>query len=377
MSSRLVPDSAAAWLVGSWREASLGSIPLRDGGCHAEVMSGIGRLQPADTGIELSALLHSESGHGAGSYNSFDQWSVALRGSAGSIGGRLVTAHEAMHAALNDVTAYGVLLATRAVIARGRRESTDGGPADVLLGRLVGACRSTHEAFATFESLWTVAGSDTSFLAGYSRYEGWFKDASELAPGPDTSQRKELMVQAALVACMQPPVLQRLVVDASPDSCAWWPARLERADERLALLHAHLDPRFWSTAWAACLDAIPDAAQVDDWDLQLKAPDLPEGLQTACVQFLYNDVAELLRRHGAPTLEYDGHRQQLADVVKAVEGNGAPVGALVPSSDDRTVADEMFETWSRERFVIGAAPRPALLRTRAVIRWVLSGVSWG
>ena len=324
-------------------------------------MSGVERSQSVGTDAALSALLHSESDHGAGSYNSFDRWSVALQGSAGSVGARLVTAHEAMHATLNDVTAYGVLLAARVAIARGVGPD-ESFAEDDQLNRLVGSCRGTHEAFATFESLWTVAGSDTSLLAGYPRYEGWFKDASEFAPGPDTSQRKELMVQAALLACMQPPVLQRLVADANSGSQAWWPQRLERPDERLSLLHAHLDAQFWTAAWTACLDHVPDAAQVDEWDRHPQSPDLPEGLQTSCVQFLYREVANLLAVSGAPTLEYDGHRPHLARVVEAVEANGAPIGSLLASRDDETVADEMFETWSRERLIVRAAPRPAVLR---------------
>lgn len=330
-------------------------------------MDEIWRSHSVSADAALSALLHSESGHGAGSYNSFDRWSVTLRGSAGAVGARLVTAHEAMHAALNDVTAYGVLLAARNVVARGRNVTSDPGVADPRLIRLVDSCRGTHEAFATFESLWTVAASDTTLLAGYPRYEGWFKDASELAPGPDTSQRKELMVQAALLACMQPPVLERLADDARWDSEAWWPPRLQRPDERASLLHAHLDAQFWTDAWTACRHAIPEAAQIDDWDRQRQPTDLPEGLQTACVQFLFGEVAKLLAMHDAPTLDYDAHRRYLTDVIEAVEAHGAPIGSLVPSSEERSVADEMFEIWARERLLIRATPRPAVLRQFAEV----------
>jgi hypothetical protein len=325
-------------------------------------MDEVRRSQSVDTDAALCALLHTESDHGAGSYNSFDRWSVALRGRASSVGARLVTAHEAMHAALNDVTAYGVLLAARVAIARGRIVGPNESFADDQLNRLVESCRGTHEAFATYESLWTVAGSDTSLLIGYPRYEGWFKDGSELAPGPETSQRKELMVQAALLACMQPPVLERLAADASSGSQAWWPPRLERPDERLSLLHANLNAQFWTDAWKACIDQVPDAAHVDEWDRHPQSPDLPDGLQTACVEVLYREVANFLAVRDAPTLVYDGHRRYLADVVAAVEANGAPTGSLVASRDDQTVADEMFETWSRERLIIRAAPRPAILR---------------
>jgi hypothetical protein len=335
-------------------------------------VSATGHLLSSENNTELAAALHSDSGQGQGSYNSFDEWSVALRGSAGSTGSRLVTAHEAMHAALNDVTAYGMLLAACAVLSRRKGDKLGDSDMGSKLIRLVASCRGTHEAFATFESLWTVADADTGLLAGYPLYEGWFKDASELAPGPDSSQRKELMVQAALLACMQPPVLERLEADASWSSQAWWPPRLERPDERFSLLHGLFDERFWSTAWANCREVVPDSVQVEDWD-RISSPgrrresELPEGLQTACVQALYGEVATLLRQHNAPTLDYDGHRRHGVDVVEAVERQGAPVGAVVSSSDARAVVDEVFETWQRERLIIRDAPKHAVLRNFAEV----------
>lgn len=72
------------------------------------------------SGGVVTALLHSESGAGAGAYNSFDRWSTSLRGDAGSEGAKLVTVHEALHAALNDTTAFG------ACSLRARRSSRPG-----------------------------------------------------------------------------------------------------------------------------------------------------------------------------------------------------------------------------------------------------------
>jgi hypothetical protein len=346
-------------------------VPSLACGWHHGLVSGTGHRLSSETNAEVSAALHSQSGQGRGSYNSFDEWSVALRGSAGSVGSRLVTAHEAMHAALNDVTAYGVLLAACAVLSR-RGGNQPGNDPGNMLARLVESCRGTHEAFATFESLWTIADANTDLLTGYPRYEGWFKDASGLAPGPDCSQRKELMVQAALLACMQPPVLERLVADTSWSSQAWRPPRMERPDERLSLLHGLLDEGFWSTAWARCREVVPDAVQVENWDRILIAGrrrefDLPDGLQTACTRALYGEVAALLRRHNAPTLDYDGHRRDVRNVVGAVERQGAPIGMVAPSSDERDVVDEVFETWQRERLNIRDAPRHAVLRSFAEV----------
>jgi hypothetical protein len=120
------------------------------GGCHADLVCGTGHLLSSETNTELSAALHSDSGQGQGSYNSVDEWSVALRGSAGSVGSRLVTAHEAMHAALNDVTAFGILLAACAVLSRRRGDQSGDSDTGSKLVKLVASCRGTHEAFATF-----------------------------------------------------------------------------------------------------------------------------------------------------------------------------------------------------------------------------------
>jgi hypothetical protein len=109
----------------------------------------------------VTALLHSEADSGAGAYNSFDRWSTTLRGDASSGGARLVTVHEALHAALNDTTAFGVLLAVCAVLGQ-----VAGDEYEAALRRLVGQCRGVHEAFATFQSLWLVVAGDMSYLSG-------------------------------------------------------------------------------------------------------------------------------------------------------------------------------------------------------------------
>ena len=80
----------------------------------------------ADDDHLLGPLLRGESAGGSGAYNSYDLWSTSLRrGDAGSTGARLVTVHEALHASLNDTTAFGILLARpqslRARSAHGRR----------------------------------------------------------------------------------------------------------------------------------------------------------------------------------------------------------------------------------------------------------------
>ena len=227
-------------------------------------MTGSAGVWGMDSGGLVTALLHSESGSGAGAYNSFDRWSTSLRSDAGSDGARLVTVHEALHAALNDTTAFGALVAACAVLGQ-----VAGGEYEAALKRLVGQCRGVHEAFATFESLWLVVAGDMSYLSGYPRYQRWYKDASDLVPIPDHVRRKEMMLEAAARACMQAPVLTGLGGAAPLSADAWRRPASERPDERFALLHRVADGKFWDAAWGECIEAVWTRPE------QLRAHDYP------------------------------------------------------------------------------------------------------
>jgi hypothetical protein len=317
----------------------------------------------ADDDHLLGPLLRGESAGGSGAYNSYDLWSTSLRrGDAGSTGARLVTVHEALHASLNDTTAFGILLAACAVLAR-----TEDGGYQGALERLVGYCRTVHESFATFTSLWLVADGDGAFLQGYPRYQRWYKDASDLVRIPDHLRRKEMMLEAAARACMQPPVLDRMA-RLGPDSPEVWGIPLtERPDHRFGLLHQAADQAFWTRSWQRCADAVGGgslwaAIEASDRDPSRRPETYDEALASqiqTCANLLYEDVAGLLAAHGAPTLDYDGHRRFRAGVIEAIE-RAAPAarGMLRMSEDD---LEETFEGWRRERLVVREAPRPAVL----------------
>jgi hypothetical protein len=318
------------------------------------------------SGGVVTALLHSESGAGAGAYNSFDRWSTSLRGDAGSEGAKLVTVHEALHAALNDTTAFGVLLAACAAL-----EQAGGGAPEGVLKRLVGQCRGVHEAFATFESLWLVADGDVSYLSGYPRYQRWYKDASDLVPLPDHMRRKEMMLEAAARACMQGPVLARITSGGPLSGQAWVCPASERPDERFGLLRQFAEGEFWDRAWDQCAEAVSGspllaAIEASDADPSLRAQTYGDAFDeplAICAHLLYAAVAALLAEHGALTLDYDGHQDFLAGVIAAVEREApAARGLLLASSDERGVAEETFEMWGRERLVLRERPRPAVVR---------------
>ena len=318
-----------------------------------------------NSGDLVTSLLHSESDSGQGSYNSFDRWSTSLRGNAGSAGARLVTVHEALHAALNDTTAFGVLMAACAVLGQ-----SAGGQHELTLKALVGQCRGVHEAFATYQSLWLVVAGDMSCLSGYPQYLRWYKDASDLIPLPDHTRRKEMMLEAAARVCMQAPVLTRLTGHASVPADAWAVPAGERPDERFALLHRVADARFWTRAWEECAAVVSDtplwaALEASDRDVSLRPETYGDAFDeplAACAHLLYSSVAALLAKHGLATLDYDGHRSYLAEVIAAVEREApAARGMLLASSDERGVREETFEMWRRERLVLRERPHPAVV----------------
>ncbi|MCY1141006.1 hypothetical protein OWR29_23665 [Actinoplanes sp. Pm04-4] len=314
----------------------------------------------------VQLLLAGAAEAGEGGYNNFDAWSTNLRGTdADSPGGRLVTAHEALHSVLNDTTGYGMALAAYAVLSRHTEE-------DHLsaLRKLVDACRGTHESFATFGSIWLVGSGDLALLAGYPDYRGWYQDAADLVPHlADHDRRKELMLEAVVRVCMQSHAVETLLgAQFAPD--AW--RRVEpadRPDSRFGRLHGLVDEDFWRSAWADCEAALGDSAGLAAVRAALEDPALrPEtydGVYSSdwqvCSEVLHHRLAGLLGSR-APTLAYDGHRDLIGEVIGVVERR-APhtAGLLLPSTDERTVEEESYEMWRRERLVVRDAPRPVRL----------------
>ncbi|GAA0934463.1 hypothetical protein [Virgisporangium aurantiacum] len=313
----------------------------------------------------VSLLLAGGSEVNEGAYNNVDAWSTTLRGDdADSPGGRLVTTHEALHVVLNDTTAYGMALAGYAVLAR----HADSGYV-AALRQLVDGCRITHEAFATFGSLWLVGDGDLGLLRGYSDYWGWYRDASDLVPHlPDHDRRKELMIEAAIRVCMQSNGLARLLEDGL--SAGAWHALggADRPDDRFGQLHQRVSEGFWRKAWAECEDAIANSAALEalraavtDPALRVDTYDEEYGpAWQTCSEHLFRRAAGLLAP--STTLAYDGHRDLIQQVIDAAE-RIAPqtTGILAPSTDERTVEDEGYEIRPRERLVIRTVPREVRL----------------
>jgi hypothetical protein len=145
----------------------------------------------------------------------------------------------------------------------------------------------------------------------------------------------------------------------------------ERPDQRFSLLHDVADEAFWDRAWAQCAAALAgtpllEALEASETNAELRAETYEDRFSESvavCAHLLYGEVAGLLARHDAATLDYDGHRSYLAGVIETVERTSPTAkGLLVASSDDRGVEEETFEMWRRERLVVRDRPRAATVR---------------
>ncbi|MEV4080425.1 hypothetical protein ACGFJC_53200 [Nonomuraea fuscirosea] len=317
----------------------------------------------------VTGLLHGAAGNGAGSYNNYDAWAVTLGGGdVTSNQAQLVTVHEALHAALNDCTSFGTSLAAYAVLG------LDDPDRRLALTRLVDMCRTVHEAFATYQSIWLVGGGDLALLKGYPSYIDWYRDASDLVGLPDHFRSKEMMIEAAVRACMQSRAVDHLLRRGLTVDVAETVPPLDRPNVRFDLLHRHADAAFWSAAWSRCCDAVGDtpawrSLRAGEDDPSLRKSTYSSEYQATWMtiaHLLHEEVTTLLGRHGAEVLSYDGHRDFTAELIAAVEQVAPRArGRLIASEDSATAQDESFEMWRRERLVVTSHPRPAVLHQLA------------
>lgn len=306
----------------------------------------------------LLVLLRGETAAGEGSYSGAGRWTTRLlSGRAGSPAARLVTVHEAMHASLNDVTAFGMALAALGAV---RNEKA--------LPRLVAQTRTVHEAFATFASLWAAADGDLTLLGDRPVYRSWYRDAADLVPLPDGAPRCLTAVDEAARACLQSDALDALLEQGLGEpSPRVRPT--DRPDVRFRMLHQHADQQFWERTWAGCREVLDQ----DRWALVMKAdtdtgaradwaaPENTEARRLLAVT-LYDSFADLLCRAGAPTLGYDDHQDRSDATIDAVETLAPDARGLLraASRGGEQPREEVVEVWSRERLVV-RKPRTAAL----------------
>ena len=238
----------------------------------------------------------------------------------------------------------------------------------MALTRLVG-CRTVHEAYATFTSLWTVSAGHLSLLGGRVDYLAWYRDAADLLPLPPGARRTQLALDEAARVCMQSAALHDLLA-AGFDRPNPEVKRPDRPDVRFGWIHESADAAFWTRTWGRCAEV---ASALPGWETLLAADTDPTALELTysaeiaptCAtvgEAVYAELAALLRRHGATTLGYDDHQTLAADAISHVEQLVPEAqGVLRAALHNDSPALESYEIWSRERLVVRDAPRPARL----------------
>ncbi|WNV85335.1 hypothetical protein [Umezawaea sp. Da 62-37] len=227
----------------------------------------------------------------------------------------IVHLHEVHHCALNDGTAWGVLLHALARVP--------GRP----LGDFLDVARKTHETFATYSSTKTVEahyGPSHGVLDAYPAYAPLHDGMTALLAGVQGANRKLTVVTALARVCMQSPVLE-FAVDRGVDAISLADVRaVDLPDRRWARLLAGgpemarrvaetADDATASTFGRALLDAdiggeglnVTSAAEHDEhwrtWEIAA-----------------YDAVRHELP--GTAVLDYAGHREGAAAVTALVPG---------------------------------------------------------
>jgi hypothetical protein len=121
-------------------------------------------------------------------------WGTVVDARSGDRGAAaMVSEHERLHVSLNQASAFGMLLRAWATHRPDH------------LGDVIEMCRTTHEVYATYLSVWIGDGDPQSVLEDYPDYVGYFEQGQRLArefAGGSVAARAA--VSAACQAAMQP-----------------------------------------------------------------------------------------------------------------------------------------------------------------------------
>ncbi|MFD9735219.1 hypothetical protein [Umezawaea sp. NPDC059074] len=261
----------------------------------------------------------------------------------------IVYSHEVHHCALNDGTAWGVLLHALARVP--------GQP----LGDFLDVARRTHETFATYSSTKTVEahfGPSPGVLDAYPAYVPLHDGMTALLAGVEGANRKLTVVTALARACMQSPVLDT-VVDRGVDA-------ISLADVRAA----DLPDRRWARLFAGgpelarrVAEAADDATAAMFGRALLDADTGGErlGVTSAAEHDDHWRVWEIavydaVRRElpGVAVLDYEGHREAAAAVTALVPGlrlrGVAPDEPVLDDHELRAAIIQQMTHDLRERF---------------------------
>jgi len=262
------------------------------------------------------------------------RFDLRLRGDA-DLGDRLVHYHEAQHVTLTASTAWGAALLVAAEAPGWQR----------LFGKLLDRCRTTQESFATYLSCSIVAigfGWPDATLAAYPDYAVLADRLHRFLAPVSGEQRRALAVTAVARACMQTPILDRMIA-SWPEALAMGSlSRLDVPDERLE--HLLKDPDLPATAGAAADAAVTGRFGTTAFDADRAGDggaldDVHDPAWALWEDTVFDRVSGELSAAGAVVLGSNDHLDAAAElaalVVRAVPGSRLTVDAAPDAVDRR------------------------------------------
>ena len=265
-----------------------------------------------------------------------------------------ITAHEWQHHQLQNSTTYGVVVRLLHALA----DATNDPDRAAAAGHLVGACRETQEAYATWIPAVSFGWSRAELARAWPDYLPHFDAMCEALGAVERPYLRFHAAQALARACMQPPLDAVFKAGFGELELADLPIRL-RPDHRFRIVRTRgVD---WQTATRDALGAVGKGAEMravldaTQLSADMFAPALAEGW-TAVNNAMYDAVTQLLAGHGMPSVGPEGHFAVIPDLIagaSSAAGRSLPLtapGHRPTRSRSWTVAEQI----ENESMQIGA-----------------------
>lgn len=284
---------------------------------------------------------------------------------AGSRAIEYASAHESHHRQLHSSTSFGGLARILDELTLDRA-----GP---VARDLKKACSRTHEAFACWTPAHALGWSRAELVSIYDGYGTPFDEMQALVEGTGHPYLALHAAHAVARACMQPPVVD-IVRAVGLD-------RVALADFRASL---RPDRRFQAVlrrgiAWDGPIGRLSARLAGDDaWEEVLGTPKLtatalrPElaSLWEVINREMFEAVADQLRHWGFPTLELDGHLEELAELSLRANELGARYDMTAPRE---LTARAVLRNIEAEGFTSGE-PLDAIWRPAGPLTGMVAGI---
>lgn len=261
----------------------------------------------------LYELLTRSETRPEGSYN-HATWEIRTKGELDSDAALITSVHEAMHDHLNNGTAYGLILIIVAYLVR------EGAIDKQKLLKMVNACRTSHEIFATYTSLLIVSRENILQDLIQQHYPAYFKYvqlAQSLMPGVHKNHLQYPIINSLIRVCFQNSALVQYLergelLNIRPIDCP---------DQRLILLSRYLTEdilKSWLQTFIESHESPAEARRFVEAENDLDMITVEALGFDTMGQSLSNFVYEAIRTDasvGFPVMEFDAHLDFLDDLL--------------------------------------------------------------